>query len=154
MFRKFVLATLLFGAVLIAVGAAAYVTNGAPAVTAISTEDVAAASRPIVVKLHAQWCVYCRVTKGVWSQIEETYRGRAHFLVLDFTNDTTTEASRAEAARLGLGAFFDEFAGVTGTIVVLDPRTKQVSAEINGSRDFSEYREAIDAALSNSDRRE
>ena len=150
MFKKAIVVATVFGAVLIAVGVAAYVTNGAPVAAAISTEDVAAARRPIVVKLHAQWCVYCRVTKGVWSQIEETYRGRAHFLVLDFTTDTTTEASRAEAARLGLGAFFDEFAGVTGTIVVLDPRTKEVSAEINGSRDFSEYREAIDAALSNS----
>ena len=102
MLKKAIVVATLFGAVLIAVGAAAYVTNGAPPVAAISTEDVAAASRPIVVKLHAQWCVYCRVTKAVWSQIEETYRGRAHFLVLDFTNDTTTEASRAEAARLGL----------------------------------------------------
>ena len=119
-----------------------------------STVDVAAASRPIVVKLHAQWCVYCRVTKGAWRQApEETYRGRVHLLVLDFTNDTTTQASRAEAARLGFETFFDEFEGVTGTIVVLDPRTKAVSAEINGSRDFSEYRDAIDAALGNADRR-
>ncbi len=154
MLKKAIIAATVFGAVVIAAGSAAYVTNGAPAVSVISTEEVAAAGRPIVVKLHAQWCIYCRVTKGVWSQIEETYRGRAHFLVLDFTNDATTEASRAEAARLGLESFFDDFAGVTGTIVVLDPRTKEVSAEINGSRDFSEYREAIDAALRNSDSRQ
>jgi hypothetical protein len=30
---------------------------------------------------------------------------------------------------------------------VLDARTKEVTASINGSRDFAEYRTAIDAAL-------
>ena len=35
----------------------------------------------------------------------------------------------------------------TGTIVVLDGRTKEIVAWINGSRDFTEYRAAIDAAI-------
>jgi hypothetical protein len=87
------------------------------------------------------------VTKGVWSQIEETYSGRANLVVLDFTTDADTAASRAEAARLGLGTFFDEYAGATGTVVVLDGRTREVTASIGGSRDFAEYRAAIDAAL-------
>jgi hypothetical protein len=87
------------------------------------------------------------VTKGMWAQIEETYSGRVKLVVLDFTNETNTEASRVEAGRLGLEEFFKEYAGATGTIVVLDGRTRQVTASISGSRDFAEYRAAIDAAL-------
>jgi hypothetical protein len=67
--------------------------------------------------------------------------------VLDFTTDANVEASRAEATRLGLTKFFDEYGGATGSIVVLDGRTKEVTASINGSRDFADYRIAIDAAL-------
>jgi hypothetical protein len=42
---------------------------------------------------------------------------------------------------------FDEYAGATGTIVVLDGRTRKVTASIGGSRDFAPYRAAIDATL-------
>ena len=49
--------------------------------------------------------------------------------------------------RLGLGAVLEEAGFATGTIVVLDGRSKEILAWINGSRDFTEYRAAIDAAL-------
>jgi hypothetical protein len=87
------------------------------------------------------------LTKDVWSQIEETYADRVNLLVLDFTNQANADASQAEARRLGLDKFFDEFGGATGIVVVLDGRTREVTAEIGGSRDFTEYRDAIDAAL-------
>jgi hypothetical protein len=134
-------------AALFAVGYALYAGNSAPAVAPVSAADAASGAKPYVVKLHAQWCPYCLVTKGVWSEIEQTYSSRVHLVVLDFTNAGNTEASRVEAARLGLEKFYDEYAGATGTIVVLDGRTKEVTAEITGSRDFAEYRAAIDAAL-------
>jgi hypothetical protein len=92
------------------------------------------------------------VTKGVWSQIEETYSTRANLVVLDFTNQANTDASRAEAKRLGLETVLDEYFGATGTIVVLDGRTKEVTASITGSRDFVEYRAAIDATLNTATR--
>lgn len=149
--RKALLAIALLGAVLASLGYVMYVRNPPPVVPAISVED-ARAGKPYVVKLHAKWCPVCMVTKDVWSQIEETYRGRVHLLVLDFTNGANTEASKAEAARLGLEKFFDEYGGATGTIVVLDGRSKDVTASINGSRDFAEYRTAIDAALERSSR--
>jgi hypothetical protein len=87
------------------------------------------------------------LTKGVWSRVEATYSRRANLVVFDFTNQPTTDASRAEAGRLGLGKVFEENAGWTGTILVLDGRTKEVTASIHGGRDFAEYRAAIDAAL-------
>jgi len=144
--KALVVVTVMF-AVLVAVGAILYVRNTAPAVPPVSPAEAAKTGKPYVVKLHAQWCAVCMITKDVWSQIDKTYAGRVNLVVLDFTTEADAEASRAEAARLGLTKFFDEYGGATGTIVVLDGRTKEVTASINGSRDFADYRPAIDAAL-------
>jgi thiol-disulfide isomerase/thioredoxin len=132
-----------------AIGFSLYLTNAAPSVPAISAADAATADRPWVVKLHAQWCPVCMLTKGVWSEIEHTYAGRVRLVVFDFTNDETTAASRVEAERLGLTEFFENSGFATGPIVVLDSSTTEIVAWINGSRDFAEYSAAIDAALEN-----
>ena len=144
--------TLLVGAsvvvLLVAFGFVMYLRNPAPVVPAIPTDVLAASpGKPMVVKLHAQWCAVCMVTKDIWSQIEATYAGRVNLVVLDFTNQATTDASRTEAARLGLNEVFDEDEGVTGTILVVDGKTRGVTADIGGNRDFAEYRSAIDAML-------
>jgi thiol-disulfide isomerase/thioredoxin len=149
MIRKTLLFVTLLVLALAAAAAVLYLTNPAPSVPPLSA-DAAASGRPIVVKLHAQWCPYCMLTKDVWSEIEAAYANRVNLLVLDFTNQANTDAARAEASRLGLQQFFAEYEGATGIIVVLDGRTRQVAAEIGGSRDIAEYRAAIDAALKSS----
>jgi thioredoxin family protein len=145
--KKALLAVAALSVALVATAAVLYVTNWAPAVPALSAADVSNTARPYVVKLHAKWCPVCMVTKGVWSQIASTYGTRANLVVFDFTNQATTDASRVEARRLGLEKFFDQYDGATGIIAVLDGRTKKELASIGGSRDFADYRTAIDAAL-------
>jgi thiol-disulfide isomerase/thioredoxin len=147
--KQALIASLSLVAFLFVLGYVLYASNPAPNVPAISIA-AAGADQPFVVKLHAQWCPVCMMTKAVWSQIEKSYAGRVKLLVLDFTNDANTEASRAEAGRLGLAKFFDEYAYGTGTIVVIHGRTREVLASIHGSRDFAEYRAVIDAALQTS----
>lgn len=147
MIKKGLLVVTLLFAVLLAAGSIMYVRNVAPSVPPVSPVAAAKTGKPYVVKLHAQWCAVCMITKDVWTQIETTYASRVNLVVLDFTTDADAEASRVEATRLGLTKFFDEYGGATGSIVVLDGRTKEVAASINGSRDFAEYRAAIDAAL-------
>jgi hypothetical protein len=147
MIRKALLATALITVALGGTVGALYIANGPPAVPAVSAGEASDPARPYVVKLHAQWCPYCLVTKDEWSRIEETYAGRVNLVVLDFTSDAAWERSRAEADRLALGGFFDEYAGATGMVVVLDGRTRGVVAEIAGNQPFDAYRSAIDAAL-------
>jgi thiol-disulfide isomerase/thioredoxin len=130
---------------LVAVASVLYVGNATPTVPPIALAD--ATSRPYVVKLHAQWCPICMMTKKVWSNVEVAYAGRANFVVFDFTNQAATDRSRAEAKRLGLEKFFEENAGWTGTIAVLDGRTREEIASIHGIRSFDEYSAAIDAGL-------
>jgi len=142
---RFVLVAALVAA--IAAGAFAMVANPAPTVAPLSAAEISASTQPYVVKLHARWCPVCMVTKDVWSDVQAAYAGRVRLVVLDFTTDATTEASRAEAKRLGLDAMFDEYAGVTGSVLVLDGVSKEVKRELHGSRDLAEYRAAIDAAI-------
>jgi thiol-disulfide isomerase/thioredoxin len=147
MLKKALLGVAVLVAVLIAAGSILYVRNTAPSVPPVSPLEAAKTGKPYVVKLHAQWCAVCMITKDVWTQIEKAYAQRVNLVVLDFTTDANVEASRAEATRLGLTKFFDEYGGATGSIVVLDGRTKDVTASISGSRNFADYRVAIDAAL-------
>jgi thiol-disulfide isomerase/thioredoxin len=153
MIRKTLVSVASLAVALIAAGSILYVRNTAPIVPAISPSDAANPSKPYVVKLHAQWCPICMLTKGVWSQIETTYAGQANFVVFDFTNDATTSASQAEATRLGLAKFFEENVGVTGAISVVDGRSKQEMASVQGIHGFDEYRAAIDEGLRAADRR-
>ena len=146
MIKKALLGVTVLAVALVAVASVMYVWNATPTVPTISLED-ANTNRPYVVKLHAQWCPICMLTKKVWSQIEVEYSGRANLVVFDFTNKATTDVSRAQAKRLGLEKFFDENAGSTGTIAILDGRTKEETASIHGIRGFDEYRAAIDASL-------
>jgi hypothetical protein len=83
----------------------------------------------------------------MWSEIETHYAGRVRLAVFDFTDEATTAATRAEAERLGLTGVLEEAGFATGTILVLDGRTKEIVAWISGSREFDDYREAIDAAI-------
>lgn len=141
--RRLLLAAALTFAALAATVAVLYASNGAPQVSAAPAES----ARPFVVKLHARWCPYCLLQKDEWAQIEAAYAGRVNFVVFDFTNERATGRSRAEAARLGLDRFFDEYAGATGLVAVLDGRTREVLAEIGGNQPFDAFRAAIDAAL-------
>ena len=129
-------------------GAGLYMANGAPAVAPMAPAD-ARTVKPLVVKVPARWCPKCLMTMDVWSEIESTYAGRVNLLVLDFTNEQTTEASEAEVRRLGLDGLLDSLDG-TGSIAVVDAATRRVSASISGSRDLAEYKRAIDEALASS----
>ena len=147
MIKKFVLTIGALAAGLSALASILYVRNATPIAPAISSAEATNPNRPYVVKLHAQWCPVCMMTGSMWSELEHTYSTRVNFVVFDFTNRSTTETSRTEATRLGLGAVFDDNAGWTGTILVVDGRTKAVTTSIHGSRDVAEYRAAVDAAL-------
>ena len=146
MLKKVLTVVLSTGLALAAIGYVLYLGNSTPVVPPIAAADLANSTRPYVIKLHAQWCPVCMVTKGVWGEIEKTYAGRVNLVVLDFTTAADTAASGTEAKRLGLESFFEEYQGATGLVVVLSAG-REVLASIKGTRDFSHYRAAIDAAL-------
>ncbi|MDX1561614.1 MAG: thioredoxin domain-containing protein [Gammaproteobacteria bacterium] len=147
MLRKVLRALAVALAVIVAGAAVLYLTNAAPDTPPISAADANDPTRPYIVKLHAQWCPVCMLTKDEWAEIEEHYADRANLLVIDSTNAATSQASATEAERLGLGDLSNRYYGATGIVVVLDGRTRDVVAEIAGNRSFDDYRAAIDAVL-------
>jgi thiol-disulfide isomerase/thioredoxin len=144
--KHWVLALLSAVGLLAAAAAILIALNPAPTVPAISASD-AASRQPYVIKLHARWCVICMTTKGDWAAVQEAYAGKVRFVVFDFTSDATTEASRIEAGRLGLGTVFEEYGGETGTVLVLDGVSKEVRHSLHGHRQAADYRAAIDTTL-------
>jgi thiol-disulfide isomerase/thioredoxin len=147
MIRKVLLGVGTLTMVLAVVGSTLYVWNRTPIVAGISQAEAASPTRPFVIKIHAQWCPVCMSTKSVWTQIESAYVSRVNLVVFDFTNQQTSDASRAEARRLGLTAVFEENEGWTGTILIVDGGTKETVAAIHGSRDFEEYQSSIEKIL-------
>jgi Thioredoxin len=133
-------------AVLLALGAVGYALNPPPKAPTIALDDTSA-KRPWVIKFHAQWCPVCLFTKGTWSKIESTYGSRVNLVVFDLANKATTEASRAEAKRLGLESVFEAHSHAVGSIHVLDAESKEVRDSIYGRSQFSDCAEAIDEAL-------
>ena len=121
--------------------------NPAPQVPAVSASEALDTRRPYVIKLHARWCVVCMMTKDSWATVQEAYAGTVRFAVFDFTTDATAEASRVEAARLGLSAVFEESSGETGSVLILDGASKEVLDAVRGHHPLEVYRKAIDAAL-------
>lgn len=147
MFRKILGGSLAFLLVLVAVAGLLFVGNAAPTVTPVSAATMGDSSRPYVVKLHARWCPVCMLTKAEWAQIDTTYADRVKLFVFDSTSDATIERSRIEAERIGLDGLWDRYRGASGVVLVLDGRTKEVLAELAGSRPFADYQSAIDAVL-------
>lgn len=147
MLKKILIGTALLIAVVAVTGAILFIGNAAPAVAAVTAAEAADPGRPFVVKLHAQWCPICLVTKDVWYELAEEYEGRANLVVFDFTDEDSTAASRAEAVRLGLGPFFDDYVGLSGAIAVIDGGSRETRALLGGKLPTDEYRTAIDASL-------
>jgi thiol-disulfide isomerase/thioredoxin len=144
MIKKTFIASLVVAVALAVVGIVMFATNPPPKVARLSGLG---SEKPYVVKLHARWCPVCMLTKAAWSEIEKAYSASVNLVVFDFTNGNATEASRSEAKRIGLETFFEEHAGWTGAIAVVDGRTKKVITMLEGRHSVAEYRAAIDAAL-------
>lgn len=145
MLRKALFVFAAIATIAVAIPAYLYLTNRTPVVAAIADVQ-AAAGRPYIIKLHAQWCPVCMVTKGAWSGIEEAYADRTNLMVWDFTDEATTARSYEDAKRLGLTGAFDEYRGVTGLIIVVDGSGK-VTGDVGGVESFATYSAVLDQIL-------
>jgi thiol-disulfide isomerase/thioredoxin len=147
MLKKILIGTATLIAVLVATVVILIASNSAPAVAAVSAAQAADPNRPFVIKLHGQWCPVCLATKGIWHELAAEYASRANLVVFDFTDEASRTASAAEAKRLGLESFFNEYSGMTGAIAVIDGGSRETRALIGGKHPTDEYRAAIDASL-------
>ena len=130
-----------FGLVL----AAAVAQGGNAQVSA--SED---ASRPFVVKIHADWCGTCRRLDGPLESLQDREGANARYVVLNVTDREAVAASLAEAERLGIREFFERYRGGTGTVGVLHGATREPVSVLIGEMDVAAYSEALRKARAES----
>ena len=133
-----------FGTGLVVVAAFAAWAAASTAGDAISTD--ADASKPFLVKIHADWCGTCTRLNPTFEALEKNVGGEARIVVFDVTDKKAVAASRAEADRLGLRTFFDQYKSKTGTVGVLRGDTRETVEIMKGVTDVARYEAALDRA--------
>lgn len=108
------------------------------------------ASKPFLVKIHADWCGTCTRMNPTFEALEEKVGSESRIVVLDVTDKTTTAAARAEAERLGVVGFFEEYKSKTGSVGVLRGDDREVVQVIRGATDPARYVTALEQARSSS----
>ncbi len=101
------------------------------------------ASRPFVVKIHADWCGTCTRLDPVIDALEEKVGRSARIVVLDVTDREAIERSETEADRLHIRTFFEIHKSKTGTVGVLHGATRKPVRILRGEMDVAEYEAAL-----------
>jgi thiol-disulfide isomerase/thioredoxin len=130
--------------------AAVALAAGAKAGSDEAVSADADASRPFLVKIHADWCGTCTRMNPTFEVLEKKVGSESRIVVLDVTDKATTAAARAEAERLGVTGFFDEYKSRTGTVGVLRGDSREVVQVIKGATDPARYVTALEQARSSS----
>jgi thiol-disulfide isomerase/thioredoxin len=118
-------------------------------VSADST-DAPCSGKPIVVKIHADWCATCKALDSVWTQLNTDMGDRITTVVFDVSDRIAYQESQERANELGLTEFFENNRSKTGTIAILDCRSRDPVAILNGERDLGKYLDAIARASDSS----
>lgn len=99
--------------------------------------------RPLIVKVHADWCAKCRAIAPTWTRIEEELADEARVVVLDVTDEKRAAEAKRLAENLGIGEFFARFRARTGTVAIFEPGNPEPSKVLIAEKDFAAYREAL-----------
>jgi thiol-disulfide isomerase/thioredoxin len=84
-------------------------------------EAEAAESRPLIVKIHADWCAKCRAIAPTWTRIEEELADEARVVVLEVTDEKRAAEAKRLAEELGIAEFLAAFRARTGTVAIFEP---------------------------------
>ena len=121
--------------------------RGATEVAALGPLAPSLQGKPVVVRIHADWCPACKATQSTIDHLRQAYAGKINFVQFDVTNAKTAAASKALAQKLGLEKFYDASKAATSTIAVIDPQNGKVYATFYNDSRNDDYHRAIDAAL-------
>lgn len=104
------------------------------------------ASKPFVVKIHADWCGTCRRLEATLEALRERTGDDVRIVVLDVTDRESLALATAEADRLRIRAFFDAYKSKTGTVGILDGVTREPVSVLKGETDVAKYEAALATA--------
>ncbi len=127
-------------AILVAIGFAV-----GPAGADHHEKSTMAHGKPMIVKIHADWCGTCTRLEATFDELEKQIGADARIVVLDVTDKAAVARSAAEADRLGIREFFVSYKSKTGSVGVIDACGNTVSV-MRGELDASKYVAALSKA--------
>ena len=101
--------------------------------------------KPVVVRIHADWCSACKATRATYDSVQKQYADKATFVTFDVTDAKTAAAAAAQADKLGLVKLFEADKTATSTVAVINPKTGIVGASLYNDNTPGDYAKAIDA---------
>lgn len=100
--------------------------------------------KPLLVRIHADWCPACTATQPTIDELRSAYAGKINFVQFVVTNAKTAAAAQALATRLGLESFYQATKSATSTVAVIDPQNRKIYATLYNDGNLQDYRAAID----------
>jgi thiol-disulfide isomerase/thioredoxin len=105
-----------------------------------------AEKKPLVMVVYADWCPLCQSLKPVLVLMNDRYRGKIHYVLLDVTSEATTARAKLLARSLGQEAFFNENYVTTSLVVIKDSTGREVF-RARHDYDFHHYEAVLDQQL-------
>jgi thiol-disulfide isomerase/thioredoxin len=95
--------------------------------------------KPTVVDVYASWCPACKAIAPTLSSLQEEYKGKVNFVVLDVTDRAATNQAQAAAQKMGLAKFLEANKSSTGAVAVIDPATGEIISQFRGNTNKEDY---------------
>ena len=112
-----------------------------------SSPAVAKEPRVIALTFYADWCPACRnLAPKLESVMKSASKQPCLFVRIDQTDKRSRQAEYLVAS-LGLGELWKEHGGHTGFTLLVDPRSKRVTARLTADQDVESMTSALKAAL-------
>ena len=99
--------------------------------------------KPVLVRIHADWCPACAETKDTLASIRDTFGNKISYVEFDVTNAKTAAAAQDQAQKLGLAKFFEATKAATSTVAIINPKDGAVIAELYDDTNAADYNAAI-----------
>lgn len=94
--------------------------------------------KPLVVRVHADWCGECQTSLPDFQAFVKAYRGKVNVVDLDVTDGKTAAIAAARAKRLGLDKYYERTKGQPLTVAFINPNSGTVSAALRGNVDLND----------------
>ncbi len=103
--------------------------------------------KPVVVDIYATWCPGCKNIAPTLSSLKQQYQGKAHFVVFDVSDRTTTQMAEAKARQLGLSEFLMANKTQTSMVAIIDPATGRVLKQFRNNPNRADYVAVLNPAI-------
>ncbi len=124
-----------------------YQARGATEVATAGPLAPSLQGKPVVVRIHADWCPACKATQSTIDDLKQAYAGKINFVQFDVTNAKTAANSEAQAQKLGLEKFYNASKAATSTVAVIDPKNGKIYATLYNDGTLQDYKVAVNDAL-------